>query len=214
MVKNNWKYPDIKVPKTFLEITDEMLFAWEKDNKICEEYNESLRLQLSELKDKMIIDATYIWGERSNVVKYLSKQQIHVPQLTYFDSIKKGVLKAREEQKQKLLNIESQKELVELQGKAIKYLTEKGKIINVDFKVDDVINIANCIAFEEAIVNEQKKLTESQSYINFNGSDYCENCKGWDGVSRRCQCGNRRVGWVSFGNIDFFLNPYIYGEAW
>lgn len=30
----------------------------------------------------------------------------------------------------------------------------------------------------------------------FHNRDYCsDNCKGWDGQSRRCQCGNRRIDW-------------------
>jgi hypothetical protein len=31
-------------------------------------------------------------------------------------------------------------------------------------------------------------------------------CAGWDGVDRRCECGNRRVYWVVEGG-------YAYGEA-
>lgn len=32
-------------------------------------------------------------------------------------------------------------------------------------------------------------------YTEFDGSEYCEDCSGWDGISRRCQCDNRRVDW-------------------
>lgn len=37
-------------------------------------------------------------------------------------------------------------------------------------------------------------------------------CSGWDGVSRRCDCGNRRVGWETgqYSNGKF----YAYGQAW
>jgi len=31
-------------------------------------------------------------------------------------------------------------------------------------------------------------------YIDFVGNN-CDGCDGWDGESRRCQCGNRRVMW-------------------
>jgi len=34
-------------------------------------------------------------------------------------------------------------------------------------------------------------------------------CSGWDGVDRRCNCGNRRVGWVLSDD-----KTYIYAEAW
>lgn len=30
--------------------------------------------------------------------------------------------------------------------------------------------------------------------IRFDGQN-CDECPGWDGLSRRCECGNRRVYW-------------------
>lgn len=44
-------------------------------------------------------------------------------------------------------------------------------------------------------------LSPEEDYIEFSGwncNDYGDNeCFGWDGISRRCECGNRRVGWVA-----------------
>lgn len=40
----------------------------------------------------------------------------------------------------------------------------------------------------------------------FNGQN-CEECDGWDGIGRRCECGNRRVEWI----LD---HGHWYGEAW
>jgi hypothetical protein len=44
-------------------------------------------------------------------------------------------------------------------------------------------------------------------YVEFEGmncNDYLEDdadeCEGWDGVSHRCDCGNRRVYWETFGD--------------
>ncbi len=39
------------------------------------------------------------------------------------------------------------------------------------------------------------------------GYDHTDACTGWDGLDRRCDCGNRRVYWVVEGN-------YAYGEAY
>lgn len=36
---------------------------------------------------------------------------------------------------------------------------------------------------------------------DFKGDDEIE-CDGWDGVSRRCNCGNRRVYWDIEKNLD------------
>lgn len=44
----------------------------------------------------------------------------------------------------------------------------------------------------------------------FEGDDTCNDGDGncwWDGVSRRCDCGNRRVYWN-------FQGDFIYPEAW
>ena len=42
--------------------------------------------------------------------------------------------------------------------------------------------------------------------------DDSEECTGWDGVDRRCDCGNRRVGWEigQYSNGKF----YAYAEAY
>ena len=47
------------------------------------------------------------------------------------------------------------------------------------------------------------------TFISFCGQDGCsDECEGWDGESRRCQCGNRRVYWdhhddgTAFANAD------------
>lgn len=208
------KYPNINVPNNLLNVTDEMLSIWEKENKECEDHNKDLTTQVKEAREKMISNAVFIWGEKSNVVRYLSKTRISLPSLTFFDSIKDKVLKAREDEKQRVLNINSQQKLIELQGKAVQYLISKGKIINIDFTLDNVLSIANTLAYEEEVYKKQKELAETQTHIDFNGSDNCEDCKGWDGSSHRCQCGNRRVGWNSdYTNTDFFLNPHIYAEA-
>jgi len=54
-----------------------------------------------------------------------------------------------------------------------------------------------------------KEKLESGTLFDFRGDDKCDECDGWDGVSRRCECGNRRVDWE--------LNEYeteIYAEAY
>ena len=47
-----------------------------------------------------------------------------------------------------------------------------------------------------------KKRMVGAQYIDFSGNncEYTDNeCAGWDGVSRRCECGNRRVDWEDDG---------------
>lgn len=37
-------------------------------------------------------------------------------------------------------------------------------------------------------------------------------CGGWDGTSRRCECGNRRVYWAPYQNDEG--KWYVNAEAW
>lgn len=38
--------------------------------------------------------------------------------------------------------------------------------------------------------------------ILFSGQN-CDDCAGWDGLSRRCNCGNRRVSWTIDHNFPY-----------
>ena len=52
----------------------------------------------------------------------------------------------------------------------------------------------------KAVADLAGGLTE---FDGMNCNDYAEDdnhCGGWDGVSRRCQCGNRRVYWDEIGD--------------
>jgi len=206
-----WKYPELKVPSNLLDVTDEMLAEWEKENNECVEYNKNIRLKLEEVRTRIISDVKFLWGNNSNVLKYILKQRIPYYSSTSLDYLKPRILKAREDEIERLQEIETNKRHSELVGKAIKFLTDRNKIINIDFDINTAIQIANDIAYEEAIWLKKKELIESGTFIDFNGQDTCENCRGWDGQSHRCDCGNRRVSWTSDGD---FLNPYIYGEAY
>lgn len=45
---------------------------------------------------------------------------------------------------------------------------------------------------EEAI---EKLIPAPNDFIDFTGNN-CDDCVGWYGHSRRCECGNRRVSWI------------------
>ena len=53
--------------------------------------------------------------------------------------------------------------------------------------------------FEELVAARLKE----NIWFDFYGNEGCGDCAGWDGESRRCQCGNRRVYWVydGFGQV-------------
>lgn len=73
---------------------------------------------------------------------------------------------------------------------------------------------------DEEIFNKlvEEKLKTFIGFIDFDGNN-CHDCagwnegvpecSGWDGRSRRCECGNRRVDWVLSS-----CKTYVYAEAY
>lgn len=97
-----------------------------------------------------------------------------------------------------------------LQGEAVAWLLERGKKINVDFQVNKAVAVANELAFSEEC--ERRSAALNGEHVDFDGSDYCENCSGWDGESHRCDCGNRRVSWTADW-YHSFKSPSVRAEA-
>lgn len=81
-----------------------------------------------------------------------------------------------------------------------------------DVSREDAYARANDTRYEELVA----ETLLSEGMFDFNGQN-CDDwgdgpsCTGWDGESRRCDCGNRRVSWESDGD---FRSMYIYGEAY
>lgn len=180
--------------------------AFEKHKKEVEEYNNTQ----TESFNKAINAAKEVWGEKSRVISYMKKYKPFTLYAKSFDNLKK----LYEDEQARLEKVRKQEidkiAINEKKTKAVLWLQEKGKILGKDFTVDEAIYRANCFAFDEA----KKEKEKMEGYIEFIGNDYCENCKGWDGKSGRCQCGNRRVSW-SAGNTFSFENPSdIFPEAY
>lgn len=49
-------------------------------------------------------------------------------------------------------------------------------------------------------------------FIDFDGQNCAGPCEGWDGMSRRCECGNRRVSFTTSKDADG--NWSAYAEAY
>lgn len=104
-----------------------------------------------------------------------------------------------------------------LENAAVQWLLNKGKVLGVDFDVSDAVNVANDIAAEE----EAARLIAAGGPYDFDGQNcdgYGEGddwvgCSGWDGDSRRCNCGNRRVSWQPSWDHSF-EHPSLRGEAY
>ncbi len=95
---------------------------------------------------------------------------------------------------------------------AIVYLTERGEKLGETFSLADAVSKANNLEFNSQ--REAKIISMAGGCIPFDGmNDMCEEneCDGWDGISNRCSCGNRRVYWTSDGD---FRKMTLYGDAW
>ena len=209
---HKWKYPKLKdKPDDLSKVTDEILTEWETEYKKCNKANEELKADLLRSKEHIITSASLLFGQTSNVVNYLKKQRINSPSRFNFNDLKLKVSKAKdaEASRAKEMKLEVSKE--ELTVKAIKWLTERGYSFGEDFNISNAITFANEITFNSEVETQVRGLAEFNTFTRFQGDDFCENCKGWDGVSTRCQCGAHRVEWKSNDTDDFFLNPNIYG---
>ncbi len=59
------------------------------------------------------------------------------------------------------------------------------------------------------LINEKLKEGGPFDFNGQNCADNGDNCSGWDGESKRCECGNRRVDWELSDD-----ETYIYAEAY
>lgn len=113
-------------------------------------------------------------------------------------------LKEKEEKE-----VAAKEEAKRLFNAAVQYLVERKKVPGKDFEVDNAVHVANDVALEEEI----ERLGTTLDFHDFSGSDSCEKCRGWDGKSHRCDCGNRRVSWVA-GYYHSFEKPCAIAEAY
>jgi hypothetical protein len=96
--------------------------------------------------------------------------------------------------------------LEDYQIEAVVWLQARGKVLGKDFLLSTAIYVADSLAFDEEVARLTKNC--AGNYIDFNGQN-CEGpCEGWNGVDRRCACGNRRVCWVMGWGYSF-KNPSL-----
>jgi len=130
----------------------------------------------------------------------------------HYKSFLKDIEKYRTEETKKEESAKKEADAVlakdALVAEAIKYLTDNGKKVNEDFTLATAVKTADDIAFDIAT----EEACESHDFIDFNGNDYCENCKGWSPGEHRCDCGNRRVGFER-GYSHSFKHPEIEAVA-
>lgn len=144
---------------------------------------------------------------RDTILKNLSPER--PPRFTLSDNLKGIKARMEKEATQKELDEKRNQAANAYKIKCIAYLLEKG-FTHESPEMETPEKSAELIEFER-LCAERVESIKAHGFTSFHGDDYCEDCSGWDGESRRCDCGNRRVSWSYDGGID---NMYIYGEAW
>jgi hypothetical protein len=97
--------------------------------------------------------------------------------------------------------------------RAVNFLIQRGKVLGRDFSIENAIDVANNIRYNEEVAAKTKEMEELGDVIDFVGMN-CDDCPGWNGVDRRCACGNRRVYWESYDS-DFESEYYcLVAVAW
>lgn len=51
-----------------------------------------------------------------------------------------------------------------------------------------------------------------RDFVEIPGNENCSDCEGWNGVYRRCQCGNRRCYWEIY-EAEKEEDCYLYPEV-
>lgn len=119
------------------------------------------------------------------------------------DELEKKAAREREETKRKATqDAEGARKLLA----AGAFLSARGKVAGVDYEAHEAIDVADEIACDEKIAARK----QGGGFISFGGDDNCENCRGWDMSSHRCDCGNRRVGWDHHGDFERMT---VYAQA-
>jgi Ser-tRNA(Ala) deacylase AlaX len=196
----------------FVNITPAL---WEQMERACQtadSMNKEVQKRRRSLLTTLHTIAEVLCGTTSKEYKYVSKISGNTyPPNDYTRYFKEYKDRAEYYQRVVALKIKQQEDLrkrySETYTKAVEFLQSHDALPVSDR--EDTIQRANDLAAKLEI----KRLEEAGGFFSFNGQN-CENeCAGWDGVSRRCECGNRRVFWV-IGDGHSFESPYVYAEAY
>jgi len=191
-----------------LKITPEQLNDLKTLYESVNAHNKQVRHELANKYKSLVLLANEIWGNTSKEYRYLSKAGAPwCPYRIEFEELTRRIEDARK----KVLLAEQTKNAnsaaIKVRDEAIAFLLERGKKFGQDFTSESAFYDAREVKFEEL----KAAATKDEKWHSFNGQNCDGPCKGWDGLSRRCECGNRRVDWTSEGD---FSDMYIYGEAY
>lgn len=195
----------------FSKITDDEVAQYKLETEKAIEENKIIIADNNNKYKQLLELAVELYGKTSLEVKYLNNKRPQQNPAPFSFGI--SVLEKRQQFLDKINKEKQQKEsearLVNLKADAVLWLKENGKIQDKDFTLDNCIEIADNLAYEI----EKERLIKIGGLFDFDGQNCDGPCNGWDGISGRCDCGNRRVSWTT-GYGHSFKNPDVRGEAY
>lgn len=194
-------------------ITDDMLAKWEQMEKEDKERRSAtIRSEVDEF-ERTRDNLLEFFSSNSKEYKYISKVRYPYPfSFCYSVSeIKKAVEKYRAAIIKEKVEAAEKADKAIYVGEAIQYLISKGKVLNVDFDIDNAVDKATQLAFDDFSSKWFAENTNKDVFFDFYGNN-CEGpCKGWNPGNHRCECGNRRI--TAYPEGDF-KNQYMVKEAY
>lgn len=174
----------------------------------CDKFNRELWSVVQKSFDEWVVLGKQFFGDSrkfNNLVK-----EFKAPLCFYQHSDCSSFLGEIKRERNKIVEDIKAKSLVEesknLKNLAVKFLLERNLVAGRDYEIDDAIKFANETCWEELY----KEKTSVPGAYPFNGMNCDEECS-WDGVSKRCNCGNHRVCWDYEGD---FRDMTLVGEAY
>ncbi len=205
-----WKTPSWWRTKLDETVTDEQIEAWRQETEECNAHNKAEAARRDGYREQAREILTAIYGHHSRQLKYFDREKPARPPILNFKyDVEHKVRDLREKAAKKAAAKKKELENNKKTQEAISWLAERGLTLDNDFSLETAIARANDIASDEEI----ERRMASGGPFEFDGNSECSaECDGWDGVSKRCNCGNRRVSWVE-GWDHSFKDPYVYAEA-
>ncbi len=203
----------LPMPQMPKHLNDESVTQYEADFDNAYSHNKELQEQIGAVlgECQKIVRAAY--GEaRLSGAKKGAVWGSGIPFVPYDRGHARRAYEAQEKKASlAIAEKERAEELELLRLKAIEYLIAEGKRAGIDFTLGTAPGVALELAAQKLIAKKIEQVRDTGALMPFNGFNCDGPCEGWDGESRRCQCGNRRVSWDWTGPFDA---PRVFGEAY
>ena len=201
---NKTKEENLKLAKEYSDQAKELQLRFEK---ILSEVNKEFKPEygLTPAKERKAKEPT----EAYQRLMYAARKYSQV--ISTYETRERMEKEKEEKAQAEARKKEMEAKQSELLNQAIAYCLENGRTFGDALTVENAIQVANDIAFQNEVTRRESEIGDG--YIGFDGQNCEDPCEGWNPKDRRCQCGNRRVSWTDGYSTDF-RDMTIHAEAY